>query len=440
MNILFSNPPWWIERNSKGQWRYGVRAGSRWPWSMWGKSSPGRRFHDEYVPYPFFMGFAASYCMKYARQHNILFRDSIANKETKEKYFQYIVQNKIDMVFIESSTPSWNNDLQIIRQIKKLRPKIKVILTGPTIAATAEQVMSTGLFHACIKGEYEKGSLKVIDGAEGIIDFDIMSQEEMNSSPYPYYDESIAKTFWGNGTMDTQKQPVLQAWTSRGCPYKCIFCLWPATMTNNDPDGSNNRRARKYSKDWLEGFLCSMVNKYHYNGIHFDDDTMNLGDKHTLEVCEIMRKINLPWSAMCRCDTVSKNIWQEMKDSGCKGVCLGFESGDQWVVDNIVNKKLNLDEAAETVRYIRSLGMSVHGSFTIGLPGESEEQIAKTRQYISDLPFTSIQLSGCGVMEGTPIDSVIRNKQLNAYKGAVKDEKFINESDGMKKLEKLKGE
>ena len=95
--------------------------------------------------------------------------------------------------------------------------------------------------HACARGEYEKGVTRVIDGADGVIDFDLLTLQEMNNAPFPYYDEVIAHRYFDNNPHG-QQMPQAQVWSSRGCPFKCIFCVWPATMTGNDPDGRESAR------------------------------------------------------------------------------------------------------------------------------------------------------------------------------------------------------
>jgi radical SAM superfamily enzyme YgiQ (UPF0313 family) len=84
---------------------------------------------------------------------------------------------------------------------------------------------------------------------------------------------------------------------------------------------------------------------------------------------------------MCRADTISLDLWQVMKDSGCFGVKLGFESGNQYVVDKIVNKHVDLDYARKAVDDVKRVGMNVHGTFTRGLPGETPEQMQDTKTY-----------------------------------------------------------
>ena len=208
-------------------------------------------------------------------------------------------------------------------------------------------------------------------------------------------------------------------------------------MTSNDPDGTGKRTVRQYSADRMEAFLTELVRKYGYRSIYFDDDTFNLGDRHVEKICAIMRRLGVPWSAMCRADTSSFHLWQEMKDSGCFGVKIGFESGNQHVVDTIVNKRLDLAEARRVAHEIKRVGMTLHGTFTFGLPGETPDQMRDTEQYMASLPLDSCQRSGCAEIEGAPLHTLGRGTRLKAYPGARLDENYSRETDGQKKFEKL---
>jgi radical SAM superfamily enzyme YgiQ (UPF0313 family) len=126
-----------------------------------------------------------------------------------------------------------------------------------------------------------------------------------------------------------------------------------------------------------------------------------------------------------------------MRDSGCFGVKIGFESGNQSVVDNIVNKRLNLDSAREVVAELKRLGMTVHGTFTYGLPGETAEQMRDTKRYRDSLGLDTCQESGCAEIEGTPLASLASKNSLAKYSGARLDEGYIREVDGRVKYEKL---
>jgi radical SAM superfamily enzyme YgiQ (UPF0313 family) len=438
MKVLFSNPPWWENREGRFptyRWRAGVRAGSRWPFTGLVRSSPDHfRFH-EYRPYPFFMGYATTYAKRETGE-DVRFRDSIALRESYDSYFHHLAQESYDYVFIESATPSWPHDRKVVDEIHKRFPQTKVVVTGPIASAKGPEVLESSPVHACIRGEYEKGSVQVLNGAEGVIDYNLLSVKEMNEAPYPYFDSTYAHRYWDMNPRG-QRAPHAQIWSSRGCPFKCIFCVWPAAMTGNDPEGTKPRSVRYYTAEYMEGFIREIVARHRFKCIYFDDDTFNLGNQHVVEMCEVMKRIGLPWSAMCRADTIKMETWKLMHDSGCFGVKIGFESGSQWVVDNIVNKHLNLEKAREVVHELRRLGMSVHGTFTYGLPGETREQMLETKQFIRSLPLNSYQESGTAEIEGTPIYTLREKGHLDAYRGARMDDNYHRAVDGNKKWEEL---
>lgn len=441
MKVLFSNPPWWVKRFEflgedapASAWYSGVRAGSRWPHTSLAHSSPDNFVFGEYMPYPFFMGHAATYVAK-ATGAKVSFRDSIALRESYAAYFDHLREGRYEHIFIETATPCWDHDREIIRKIKQILPDTRITLTG-ALSTKVDAVLADNPINAMIQGEYEKGAVRVLNGEEGLIPFDLLTVEEMNAAPIPYFDETIAHRYWDCNPAG-QKAPQLQLWASRGCPYKCIFCVWPATMTGNDPDGSGKRTVRFYSPDHVEATLRELIGRYGYRSIYFDDDTFNLADKHVLGICEVMERIGLPWSAMCRADTIKLDTWRAMRDAGCFGVKLGFESGDQWVNDNIVNKRLNLETARDVVHELKRLNMTVHGTFTYGLPGETSEQMATTKAYLNSLPLDTYQETGCGEIEGTPMATLREKGALARYQGAVLDDHYIQIADGGAKMRKL---
>jgi radical SAM superfamily enzyme len=126
-----------------------------------------------------------------------------------------------------------------------------------------------------------------------------------------------------------------------------------------------------------------------------------------------------------------------MKDAGCFGVKLGFESGSQYVVDKIVNKHLDLGYARTVVDELKRIGMTVHGTFTVGLPGETREQMAETLAFIESLPLDSHQLSGTAEIEGTPLHTLRTAGHLDAYEGASMEAGSTMHTDGNKRFAQL---
>ena len=443
MSILFSNPPWWEGKESRGflrkkRWRRGVRAGSRWPFTYQGRCTPDNPRAHDYIPYPFFLGYATSYTANKIGNGKVFFRDSIALSESYNNFYKYLdsIHKKIEYFLIESATPSWKHDYNLIKEIKKKYPNLKIVVAGPI--STSDEKWDSEIIHAVIKGEYEKNIIKVLEGKSGVLNHDLLTKEEMNQAPIPYYDSMIYdKYFDGNPIPMNILHPQLHIWSSRGCPFKCIFCVWPAAMTGNDPTGDGKRSVRQYTPGYIDNLLTELTGRYKFKAIYFDDDTFNIGNRHTENMSALMGKFKTPWFAMCRADTSKKETWKKMADSGCKGVKIGVESGSQLVVDKIVNKHLDLKYVSEIVSYIRSLDMSVHGTFTYGLPGETKEDMIQTKKFINSTKFSTVQESGTAEIEGTPLHTLINAEKLTTYPSAVADENYDRQKDGGKKWQRL---
>lgn len=435
--VLFSNPPWWTT-GEHGELRAGIRAGSRWPFTVPTNSRPDAPEHGSYLPFPMFMGFAASWCQRAFPDAEVVMRDSLARRESYETFLNYIASWKPDFVVIESATPSWEHDKHVCRLINEAHPQARIIITGTITTTRGAEI--AGLGYSAVHGEYEKGVVRAIHAKEPIlVPHDLLTVEEMNAAPYPMYDERYALAYY-DACPTGQESPELVVWTSRGCPFKCCFCAWPAVMTNNDPDGSNPRKVRFYTPEYVEGWIRHRLAKNPgIKSIRLDDDTMNLGDKHTIGIAQAMKRIGLPWSAMCRADTVNCSTWNIMQDAGCFGVKIGMESGSQQVIDQIVNKKLDLADIENRILpYLKSIGLKVHTTWTIGLPGETKAQERETVQMIERLYAKGLhqtnQLSGTATIEGTPLMAIAEGKSLKAYPGASNEGLAIT-GDGQAKVE-----
>jgi radical SAM superfamily enzyme YgiQ (UPF0313 family) len=475
MKILFSNPPWWevtegpaadgraqfVREHQPVFLRQGIRAGSRWPFTRHAFHAPDEFRFGGYLPFPFFLAHAASYTERELPTAHVTLRDSIARGESYNTYCEHLADERYDFIVIETATPSWAHDTHLIHRIAALTPSAKVILTGTLDCTHAPDIFAR---HpnvcAIVQGEYDKQIAAVIRSQLSnpasqprIWPHNLLTVDEMNASPAPMWDEACASHYW-DACPAGQAPTQLQIWTSRGCPFKCIFCVWPAVMTGHDPDGTRPRKVRSYSPEYVEAHIRWRLDQHQLlatryslpatiGSIYLDDDTFNLTDKHTLAICAVMKRIGLPWSAMCRADTISHSTWRAMRESGCFGVKLGFESGSQFVVDHIVNKRLDLMKAeTETLPFLQSLGLTVHTTWTLGLPGETALQQDETRAMIERLYKKGLhqthQLSGTAEIEGTPLHTLRTSGHLQKYDGATLDATAAIQSDGQKKIETLR--
>lgn len=437
MKVLFSNFPWWITTNDG--LRAGIRAGSRWPFSMASRSQPDAPVRGEYMPMPQFLASAAAWCQRAFPSATVTLRDSIARRESYASFIDYMATEKPDYLVLETATPSWSHDRQILRIVAETVPDIEIIVCGTITTTHQKEILGLGCIP--VAGEYEKGVVRAINGERGYIPHDFLTKEELNSAPFPLYDEAIALNYW-DACPSGQKFPHLQIWTSRGCYARCVFCAFPAVMTNNDPDGLGARKVRFYSPEYVRALISDRLAKHPSIACIYDDsDIFNMGDKHTLAMSAVFKEFGLPWTAMCRADSIKLETWNVMKDSGCVGVKIGMESGSQRVIDKIVNKGLDLADVENRILpHLRAIGLAVHTTWTIGLPGEKPDEEQATRDMIARLYAKGLhqthQLSGTATIEGTPLSQIAQGKDLTAYPDA-DSRGFLVSGDGQRKVEDM---
>lgn len=411
MKVLLSNPPWF---SANGQ-RWGIRAGSRWPFTAPAPCS--------YYPFPFLLASATAYLRKQGITAHLV--DSILTRESLDSYIQRVRTIPFDYVVIETSSPSIDTDLAIAREVAKYR---RVALVGPHATVYAEDLMAAHPFiFGVVKGEYEKNLHRLLEeGKGGVYGYEIT--EDLGELPFPYRDTTIYR--YSDRFPNTPPGPALQIIASRGCPFSCIFCLWPPVMFQN--------RYRQRQPSSVIAEIEEAFQRFpRLQSVYFDDDTFNIGKKRILAICEGMERMQIPWSAMCRADTSDRETYRAMKDSGCYAVKFGVESGCQELVDRC-NKKLDLRVVEEMVNYVKSLGIFVHITITWGLPGETLDTIRRTREFYRRVRPDSVQQSYCTPFPGTPFYDMARKaldlkvvdwSTLDGAKGYVLDTEALSAED-----------
>lgn len=435
--VAFLNPPFWalepIPNNPTEKYiRRGIRAGSRWPMTMASNFIPDHFQLGSYVPAPIFMQSAAAWVQRHCPEATVILRDSIARGESYQTFDEWWQTAGVTHVILEVGASSWEHDLRYIKAMKRSVPTLRLAVAGPPARDFSKQ--NHPEVDAWLLGEYEKNAVKFVNGQSGVIGFDMLTRDELKTAPFPIFDEDCALNYFDSNPLG-QAWPHLQLWSSRGCSYKCCFCAWPGTMTSDDPNGDLPRSVRFYDYTWLYDFISYRMANAAARGtpiksIYFDDDCFNLSDRHVLSVCNVMRRIKLPWTAMCRIDTIKRETWESMKESGCVGVKVGFESGSQRVNDEIVHKKLDISDGEKTARWLRSIGLSIHSTWTIGLPGELSHERQQTLNLIKHFSDTGVhdtyQLSGTAEIAGTPLANTKHD-----------DPFYVASPDGNKKIEEM---
>jgi len=162
--------------------------------------------------------------------------------------------------------------------------------------------------------------------------------------------------------------------TSRGCPYNCAFC---AKLTGN--------RVRFRSIDKVIEELLLLINQYGYTNIIFEDDNFCLKHDRVRTICKeiIERKLDINIRICPRADSVNNNLLDLLHKAGITEISFGIESGSQTMLNNM-QKGTNIQTFKKAIHASKEVGMLVKIYLIVGFPGETEETLEETKQFVRD--------------------------------------------------------
>lgn len=162
--------------------------------------------------------------------------------------------------------------------------------------------------------------------------------------------------------------------TSRGCPFSCTFCA------------TDNKQVRYRSIEHILREIRQVKAAYGTTHFTLKDDSFTVNKKRVAEFCDALVRENLRigWECNTRVDLVDEEMLRTMKRAGCNSVKVGVESGSQNVLERM-NKRITLDQVRAAARLFRKTGLHWTGYFLIGTPGETEEDIYKTLDFMYEV-------------------------------------------------------
>jgi hopanoid biosynthesis associated radical SAM protein HpnJ len=320
------------------------------------------------------------------------------------------IAKNYDLVIMHTSTPSIANDVLCAQAIKAQKSDTQIGFIGAHVAILPEQTLQNHpvidfvcrheFDHTCkelaqglpwdqINGlsyRNEAGDIYHNPDRELIHDWDSMP------SVLPTYsrDLDISKYFIGY-----LLHPYISFYTGRGCPAKCSFCLWPQTI------GGHQYRAKSpevvgREMEEAKALFGDRVREY-----MFDDDTFTIDKQRAIEISKHMKRLKLTWSCNARAN-LDYDTLKTLRDNGLRLLLVGFESGNQQILDNI-NKGVKLEVARKFMENCKKLGILVHGTFIIGLPIETPETVEETIRFACDISPHTIQVSIAAPYPGTQL-------------------------------------
>ena len=380
---------------------------------------PEKENHRSYMPFPFFLAYSTSFLKKYNKEAVLI--DAVAEGIEEDLFIQRARDHAPDIMVIESSTPSFKNDVRISEKIKDSHKGLKIVFVGPHATSLPFETLSEHkVVDYVLIGEFEYALLDLINSLEKKAGEDRIPGlayrengdikinkgktiiENLDDLPWPER-ESLSVYKYNDGFCDLPK-PNVQMSTSRGCPYKCAFCLWPQTI-------HEGHSYRKRNPEKVIDELVWLIEKYGFKAVYFDDDTFNIDRDHVLAICgEIRkRKIHVSWAVMARADLMDEEILRCMSEAGLCAIKYGVESADEKILD-LCKKNMDLDRTRRMIKATKDLGIKVHLTFCLGLPGESHQSVQKTIRFIEDVKPDSLQVSFATPFPGTEYFDYIKDR------------------------------
>ncbi|MGY0484576.1 hopanoid biosynthesis associated radical SAM protein HpnJ [Endobacter medicaginis] len=337
-----------------------------------------------------------------------------------------------DLVVMHTSTPSFASDVKVAQALKDAKPSLKIGLVGAKVAVQPNESLerapvidfvARNEFDFTIKEIADGRDFKDVDGisfrdANGTIvhNRERAMIENMDSLPFvtPVYHRNLRIEDYFIGYL---MHPYISIYTGRGCKSRCTFCLWPQTV------GGHRYRTRSpqhvAEEIRLAKTLFPQVREF-----FFDDDTFTDDLPRAEAIARELGKMGVTWSCNAKAN-VPRETLKVLRDNGLRLLLVGYESGNQQILHNI-KKGMRIEVAKQFTKDCHDLGIKIHGTFILGLPGETKETIQETIRFATEINPHTLQVSLAAPYPGTFLHKqATENGWLDASNAELIDEHGI---------------
>ena len=333
-----------------------------------------------------------------------------------------------DIIGVTSFTENRFQSFDLVRRAKRARPEALTVMGGPHASMAAEDTLAhLGELDLVVRGEGELTMMELcralgagrspeilsrVDGLifrredgrvaaapprQPILDLDLLPNPAFHLIPFERYNFTFEVP--GAGLL-----PAVNVITSRGCPFNCSFCATPINW---------GRRVRMRSPDKVVDEIEGLVRRYGVRIIFFYDDTFN-ADVHRVEaICDLLlrRKLNVFWKCDVRMDLMTRPLLAKMKQAGLFHLSFGLEAGSERVRNEVVNKKIDIRDFHNLVRWCNELEVVPNVFFIFSHPtetwAEAQETIRLIEEYRDRIEGSVAILH---VYPGTPLERTAKER------------------------------
>ncbi len=317
-----------------------------------------------------------------------------------------------DLIGISGMVTTYGYIKWLVSFLKERIPSVPVVVGGSVASPMPGFVLRHTLADIACVGEGEETITNLAESLENGMDLasvkgiafrrdDTLVQtpqrelnSELDSIPFPAWDLFQIKRYIKNSYLVKCPSKSMNIIASRGCPYQCTFCY------------RNFGRSYRYrSVNNVIAEIEALIDRYDVRHFEFQDELFALNDKYVTEFCNelIRRKLAITWRCLGRVNLVDYDVLMLMKEAGCHWLGFGIESGSQAMLDSM-KKQTSPEQAANAISLARKAGISVSGTFVIGMPGETKETIKETVEFckatrVHNTPFFPVPYPGTALYE-----------------------------------------
>jgi len=315
--------------------------------------------------------------------------DLLVAKNSPSKIREKLEEYQPQVVGATCVTLNYPTAARDLKVCKDFDPRIITVLGGPHASfALKETLLRAPWIDVLVIGEGERTLVDLVRALERGAGFGqvpgIAFREDgrvVKTEPQPLIGSLDEFPLPARHLLPLSKYRAIDApctvITSRGCPYKCIFCSGPSLF---------GRRVRFRDPKLVVDEIEYILKDLGFKKINIVDDTFTLNHRHAREVCEeiLRRGLKFQWNVFARADTVNEDILKIMREAGCAWLLFGVESASPEILKTI-KKGTTTDVVRKGVKLTTEAGIKVFNSFIIGLPGESPETAQQSLAFAQEL-------------------------------------------------------
>ena len=313
-----------------------------------------------------------------------------------------------EMVVLHTSTPSFRLDADTAAHIKAARPDITIAFVGGHPTAEPERSLREApAVDVVVRKEFDQAIVDLAagrpvreiagmswrDGDRVVHNPDVVPLDSAALDALPFVTDVYARDLdYKRYNSPYCHYPYVSLYTGRGCPARCTFCLWPQVTTGHSYRTRSPENVYEEVRR-MPGLFPEM------REVFFDDDSFTADPPRARAIAERLGPLGITWSTNSRAN-VDRDTLKALKDNGLRLFVVGYESGNDEILRNI-KKGVSIERARRFTRDCHELGILIHGTFILGLPGETRETIAETMRFAREMNPSTIQVSLASPYPGT---------------------------------------